>query len=60
MRITRERLAAAMVRHNLNNNKLSELTGVSCGTSTAGKTGKSCAKETAEKLAAMIQPIDDI
>lgn len=54
MRINRERFAAAMVRYDLNNNKLAERAGVSRGTVTAVKTGKSCSKETAEKLAAVL------
>ena len=54
MRINREKLAVAMVRHDLNNKKLAECSGVSLGTITAVKTGKSCSKETAEKLAAVL------
>lgn len=54
MRINRERFAAAMARYDLNRKKLSEKSGISPGTVTAVKTGKSCSKETAEKLAAVL------
>lgn len=54
MRINRERLAAAMVRYNLNGNRLAEKAGISRGTMTAIRTGKSCSKETAEKLIAVL------
>lgn len=54
MRINRERFAAALVRLDLNGNKLAERAGVSRGTVTAVKTGKSCSRETAEKLAAVL------
>ena len=50
MRINRERLAAALVRLDLNGNQLAEKAGVSRGTVTAVRTGKSCSPETAEKL----------
>lgn len=56
MRINRERFAAAMVRYDLNNNRLATRAGVSRGTVTAVKTGKSCSKETAEKLVAILGP----
>lgn len=54
MRINRERLAAALVRLDLNGNQLAEKAGVSRGTVTAVRTGKSCSPETAEKLAAVL------
>ncbi len=56
MRINREQFAAALVRLDLNGNKLAERAGVSRGTVTAVKTGKSCSRETAEKLAAVLGP----
>lgn len=54
MRIYRVRFVSAMARKDLNGIKLSELSGVSRGTITAVRTGKSCSKETAEKLAAVL------
>jgi predicted transcriptional regulator len=51
MRINRERFAAAIVRLDINGNQLAKMAGVSRGTVTAVRTGKSCSKETAEKLA---------
>ena len=51
MRINRERFAVAMIRRDINVKELAEKAGVSRGTVTAVKTGKSCSKETAEKLA---------
>jgi predicted transcriptional regulator len=54
MRINRERFAAALVRLDLNGNKLAERAGVSRGSVTAVKTGKSCSRETEEKLAAVL------
>ena len=54
MRINRERLAAALVRLDLNGNQLAEKAGVSRGTVTAVRTGKRCSPETAEKLAAVL------
>lgn len=54
MRINRERFAAALVRLDLNGNQLAEKAGVSRGTVTAVRTGKSCAPETARKLAAVL------
>lgn len=50
MRINRERFAVAMVRHDLNGEQLASLSGVSRYTITAVKNGKSCSKETADKL----------
>lgn len=54
VRINRERLAAAMVRADLNGNRLAEKAGLSRMTITAVRTGKSCSKETAEKLARVL------
>lgn len=54
MRIDRVEFAAAMVRADLNGNQLAEKAGVSRGTVTAVRTGKSCSRETAEKLAAIL------
>ena len=54
VRINRERFAAALVRMDLNGNQLAAKAGVSRGTVTAVKTGKSCSKETAEKLAEVL------
>ena len=54
MRINRERFAAALARLDLHGNQLAAKAGVSRGTVTAVKTGKSCAPETAEKLAAVL------
>ena len=49
MRISRERFAAAIT-----GNGLAELAGVSRGTVTAVKSGKSCSAQTANKLAAIL------
>lgn len=54
MRINRERFAAALARADLNGNQLAEKAGVSRGTVTAVRTGKSCSKETADKLVAVL------
>ena len=54
MRIIRERFAAALARMDLNGNQLAAKAGVSRGTVTAVKTGKSCSPETAEILAAVM------
>lgn len=54
MRIDRVKFAAALARLNLNGNRLAEKTGLSRGTITAVRTGKSCSKETAEKLAVVL------
>lgn len=52
MRIDRVRFATALARADLNVNQLAEKAGVSRGTVTAVRTGKSCRKETADRLAA--------
>ena len=54
MRMNRERFAAALARLDLNGNQLAEKAGVSRGTVTAVRTGKSCSPETAEKLTAVL------
>lgn len=54
MRINRERFAAALARLDLNGNQLAEKAGVSRGTVTAVRTGKSCSKDTADKLAKIL------
>ena len=54
MRISRERFAAAMARLDITGNGLAELAGVSRGTVTAVKSGKSCSAQTANKLAAIL------
>lgn len=54
MRIDRVKFAAALARADLNGNQLAEKAGVSRGTVTAVRTGKSCSKETADKLAAVL------
>ena len=54
MRDDRVAFAAALARADLNVKWLAELSGVSRGTITSVKTGKSCSKDTAEKLAAIL------
>lgn len=54
MRIDRVTFAAALARADLSVKRLSELSGLSRGTITSVKTGKSCSKETAGKLAAVL------
>lgn len=54
MRIDRERLTVAMMRRDMTQKRLSELSGVSRMTITAVKGGKSCSADTAEKLAAVL------
>lgn len=54
MRIDRVTFAAALARADLSVKRLSELSGLSRGTITSVKTGKSCSKETADKLAAVL------
>lgn len=52
MRIDRIKFATALVRADLTCKELATRTGVSRGTVTGVKTGKSCRRETAERLAA--------
>lgn len=54
VRIDRVELAAALARKDMNVIRLAELAGVSRCTVTAVKNGKSCSKETADKLAAIL------
>lgn len=54
MRIDRVKLIAEMARRDINCNRLVELSGVSRVTITNIRGGKSCSKETAEKLAAVL------
>lgn len=54
MRIDRVEFAAALARADLNVKRLAELSGLSRGTITGVKTGKSCSQETADKLAAIL------
>lgn len=54
MRIDRVTMAAAMAKADLNGSQLAEKAGVSRGTVTAVRTGKSCSKQTADKLAAVL------
>ena len=56
MRINREKFAAALARADLKLYELAERSGVSRGTITSVKTGKSCSPETARKLAAVLGP----
>lgn len=54
MRINRVAFAAEMARADLNVKRLAEKSGVSRVTITNVKSGKSCSKDTAEKLAAVL------
>ena len=54
MRVDRVKLAAEMARADLNVKRLSELSGLSRATVTGVKSGKSCSKDTADKLAAVL------
>lgn len=54
VRIDRVTFAAALARADLTVKRLAELTGVSRGTITSVKTGKSCSASTADKLAAVL------
>ena len=56
MRIDRVKFAAALARVDMNGKQLAEKAGVSRGTVTSVRTGKSCSPETAEKLAAILGP----
>lgn len=53
-RIDRVAFAAALARLDLTGNQLAAKAGLSRGTVTAVRTGKSCSKDTAEKLAAVL------
>lgn len=54
MRIGRVAFVAALACKDINCLELAKLSGVSRATITAVKTGKSCSKQTAEKLAAVL------
>lgn len=54
VRIDRVTFAAALAHVDLNVKRLAELSGLSRGTITSVKTGKSCSRETANKLAAVL------
>lgn len=54
MRVDRVKLAAEMARADLNVKRLSELSGLSRATVTGVKSGKSCSKDTAYKLASVL------
>lgn len=54
IRIDRVAMIAEMARRDINCNKLVELTGVSRVTVTSVRNGKSCSKETADKLASVL------
>ena len=56
MRIDREKLAVAMIRRDMTQKRLAELSGVSRMTITAVKGGKSCSADTARKLAQVLGP----
>ena len=53
-RINRERFAVALIRRDMTQKRLAELSGVSRITITAVVGGKSCSKETADKLASVL------
>lgn len=54
MRIDRIAFAAALAKKDISCKKLAELSGLSRVTITNVKTGKSCSKETAEKIATIL------
>lgn len=54
MRIDRVKFAAALARADLNVKQLAECSGVSRVTISSVKTGKSCSKDTADKLARVL------
>lgn len=54
MRIDRVRFAAALARADLTVKQVAELSGVSRVTVSSVKTGKSCSKDTADKLARVL------
>lgn len=61
MRIDRVKMAAAMIRADISGVELAKKAGVSRSTVTAVRTGKSCSRETADKLAAGLGvPLADI
>lgn len=54
IRVNRAELAAAMVRADLNCNQVAKMAGISRGTLTAVRSGKSCSPATAQKLAVVL------
>ena len=54
MRIDRVKFAAALARKDLTVKQVAELSGVSRVTVSSVKTGKSCSKDTADKLARVL------
>lgn len=54
VRIDRVAFAAALAQRDINCKQLVDLSGVSRVTVTAVKSGKSCSRDTAEKLAAVL------
>lgn len=61
MRIDRVKMAAAMIRADISGIELAKKAGVSRSTVTAVRTGKSCSRETADKLAVGLGvPLADI
>lgn len=54
VRINRERYAAALAHLDISGTQLMALTGLSRGTVTSVKSGKSVAKETADKLVSVL------
>lgn len=56
MRIDRGKFAAALALRGLTGNELARLTGLSRGTVSAVRGGKSCSQETARKLASVLGP----
>jgi len=54
MRINRIRLAAALIEKDMNGQQLAERAGLCRCTVTAVRTGKSCSRTTAEKIAAAL------
>ena len=54
MRVDRVRLIAEMARRNISCKRLAELSRLSRMTITSIRSGKSCSKDTAEKLAAVL------
>ena len=54
MRVDRIKLVAEMAKRDLTATRLAELTGLSRITVSYVKNGKTCSKETAEKLAAIL------
>lgn len=54
IRINRVAFAAALARADLTVNRLAELSGVSRVTISSVKSGKSCSKDTADKLARIL------